>query len=81
MLSLAGDDRGKSYWIGRERASFKLAQSAASSEASLIHYDLAGRYSAKASSAETEAIDLASSLPRALNPARQVLKSGSVDDA
>ena len=36
----------------------KLAQNAASSEARLAHYDLAGRYSLKAMSAETLATDL-----------------------
>ena len=54
----------KAYWLGRKRASLKLAQNAASAEARLAHYDLAGRYSLKAMSAETQAIDLANSLPR-----------------
>jgi hypothetical protein len=53
----------KAHWLGRKRASLKLAQSAAGSEARLIHYDLAGRYSLKAVSAETQAIDLAAALP------------------
>jgi hypothetical protein len=53
----------KAYWLGRKRASLKLAQGASSSEARLVHYDLAGRYSLKAMSAETMAIDLAASLP------------------
>jgi len=53
----------KAYWLSRKRASLKSAQNAASSEARLIHYDLAGRYSLKAMSAETQAIDLADSLP------------------
>jgi hypothetical protein len=53
----------KAYWLSRKRASLKLARNAASSEARLIHYDLAGRYSLKAMSAETLAIDLADSLP------------------
>ena len=38
----------KAYWLSRKRASLKLAQNAASSEARLVHYDLAGRYSLKA---------------------------------
>ena len=64
MLSLAGRlIMEKAYWLGRKRASLKLAQNAASSEARLVHYDLAGRYSLKAMSAETQAIDLADSLP------------------
>ena len=53
----------RAYWIGRKRASLKLARNAASSEARLIHYDLAGRYGLNAVSAETQLIDLADSLP------------------
>jgi hypothetical protein len=44
----------------------KLAQDAASSAARLIHYDLAGRYSVNAASAESLTIDLAESLPPAI---------------
>ena len=46
----------------RKRATLKLARSAASSEARSVHYDLAGGYGVKASSIETQAIDLADSL-------------------
>ena len=53
----------KAYWINRKRASIKAAQGATSSQARLIHYDLAGRYSVNARSAETQAIDLANALP------------------
>lgn len=53
----------KAYWLSRKKESLKLAQGAASSEARLVHYDLAGRYSLKAMSANTLAIDLADSLP------------------
>jgi hypothetical protein len=53
----------KAYWLGRKRASLKLAQNVVSSEARLVHYDLAGRYSLKAMSPETLAIDLPGSLP------------------
>ena len=53
----------KAYWLSRKRASLKLAKNAAGSEARLIHYDLAGRYALNASSIETQAIDLADSLP------------------
>lgn len=53
----------KAYWLSRKRASLKLAQNAVSSQARLVHYDLAGRYSLRAISAETLAIDLADSLP------------------
>lgn len=53
----------KAYWLKRKRASLRLAHSATSSEARLVHFDLAGRYSLKAVSVETQAIDLADSLP------------------
>ena len=53
----------KAYWLVRKRASLKLAREAATSEARLVHYDLAGRYSLSAHSAETLAIDLADALP------------------
>jgi hypothetical protein len=53
----------KTYWINRKRASLKAARSASGPEARLIHYDLAGRYSVQAMSAEALAIDLADSLP------------------
>lgn len=71
----------KAYWLGRKRASLKLAQNAASSEARLVHYDLAGRYSVKASSAETQANDLASALPCSIYPARSGQGHEGVDDA
>ncbi|MBA3240872.1 MAG: hypothetical protein H0T60_06560 [Acidobacteria bacterium] len=53
----------KAYWLSRKRASLKLAQNAAGSEARLIHYDLAGRYAVNAASVEASAVDLADSLP------------------
>ena len=56
----------KAYWLSRKRASLKLAQNAATSEARLVHYDLAGRYSVKANSAETAAMDLADAVPSAI---------------
>ena len=46
----------KFYWLGRKRASLKAAKTAVSAEARLIHYDLAGRYSLNAMSAETRAL-------------------------
>ena len=38
----------KTYWLGRKRAAMAMARNAACSEARLIHYELAGRYSIKA---------------------------------
>ena len=48
----------KAYWLSRQRASLKLAKSAANAESRLAHYDLAGRYGVKALSAETLASDV-----------------------
>ncbi len=61
----------QAYWLGRKRASLKLAKNADSSEARLAHYDLAGRYSLKAMSAETLAIDLADALPPRIHSNRR----------
>ncbi|MEA2998902.1 MAG: hypothetical protein QOH04_3241 [Sphingomonadales bacterium] len=33
------------YWIGRKHSAMGMARDAATAEARLIHYDLAGRYS------------------------------------
>lgn len=52
----------QAYWLGRKRTSLKMAQNAESSQAKMIHYDLAGRYSLKASSAKVEELDLASAM-------------------
>lgn len=38
----------KEYWIGRKRSAMSMARSASSSEARLIHYELAGRHSIRA---------------------------------
>jgi hypothetical protein len=36
------------YWIGRKRAAMTMARAATTSEARLIHYELAGHYSVRA---------------------------------
>jgi hypothetical protein len=36
------------YWIGRKRAAMVMARAATTSEARLIHYELAGHYSVRA---------------------------------
>ncbi len=66
----------QAYWLGRKRASLRMAQNAAGCEARLVHYDLARRYSVKAMSAETQAIDLANAVPCSL-----YLHNESADDA
>lgn len=67
----------KAYWLGRERASLRSAQNAAGSEARLVHYDLAGRYSLKAMAAET----LADILPPPIFSRRIKPASRDIDDA
>lgn len=71
----------KAYWLGRKRASLKLARSAASSQARLAHYDLAGRYSVKAMSAETQATDLANAVPPSIKPSNSASDDEGDDDA
>jgi hypothetical protein len=66
----------KAYWLGRKRASLKLARNAAGSESRLIHYDMAGRYGLNAASEQTQRIDLAASLPASSDGTR----SGRPDD-
>lgn len=38
----------KEYWLGRKSESAEMARSATCAEARLIHFELAGRYSARA---------------------------------
>jgi hypothetical protein len=40
----------RAYWIGRMNAAMTMARGAATAEARLTHYELAGRYSIKAAS-------------------------------
>ena len=68
------------YWLKRERASLRMARNASSSEARLIHYDLAGRYSLKAMSAEVSAVDLAASLPPRIFPNSPRAALGAADN-
>ena len=70
----------QAYWLGRKRASLRMARDAVSSEARLVHYDLAGRYSVKAMSAETQAADLARAIPRSVNQASDA-EDENADDA
>jgi hypothetical protein len=71
----------KAYWLSRKRASLKLARNAATSEARLIHYDLAGRYAVKAASVEARAIDLADALPPVIYASRTGAVCMKADDA
>jgi hypothetical protein len=45
------DTMEQAHWLGRKRASMAMAEKAASSEARLIHYKLAGLYRVKAAKA------------------------------
>jgi len=56
----------QAYWLSRKRASVQMARNATNSEARLVHYDLAGRYSLKAMSAGSVTRDLADILPPAI---------------
>ena len=71
----------KAYWLGRKRASLKMAKNAVGCEARLIHYDLAGRYALKAMSSETQATDLASAVPGAIYQACPSPDQDGPDDA
>jgi hypothetical protein len=71
----------KGYWLGRKRASLEAAQDAVSAEARLIHYDLAGRYSLNAMSAETQVIDLADALPPPIHASRTYKARRAPSDA
>ena len=42
----------RAYWLTRKRASMSMARGAATASSRLIHYELAGRYSVKAATAE-----------------------------
>ena len=48
LAQLAVISMEQKYWIGRKRSAMARAREALSSEARLIHYELAGRYSIKA---------------------------------
>ena len=53
----------KTYWLGRKRATLRLAREATSSDARLIYYDLARRYGLKALTAEMRVAGRADKLP------------------
>jgi hypothetical protein len=71
----------KAYWLSRKRASLELAEAAAGSEARLAHYDLAGRYSLKAMTADKSAVALEDSLPPPIYAERAAPADGDSDEA
>ena len=70
----------KAYWLSRKTATMNLARNAANSEARLVHYELAGRYSLKAALAEDLAAISADALPSAISGSGRAPIEGS-DDA
>jgi hypothetical protein len=60
----------KAYYSSRKRASLELAREAASAEARLIHYDLAGRYGLKAMLLQSFTVELVDSLPPSIYAGR-----------
>jgi hypothetical protein len=48
----------QAHWLSRKRASMAMAEKAVSSEARLIHYELAGLYSIKAANARSPQLHL-----------------------
>jgi hypothetical protein len=60
------------YWLSRKRQSVQMARDATNSEARLVHYDLAGRYSLKAMLAEFLGSDLADILPPPIMANRRI---------
>jgi hypothetical protein len=71
----------EAYWLSRTGASLEQARNAATSEARLVHYDLAGRYSLKAMSAQAPARGLADVLPPAIYSSRVKRTSRNIDHA
>ena len=71
----------EAYWLSRTEASLEQARNAAISEARLVHYDLAGRYSLKAMSAQMPPIGLAHALPPAICANRVKSASRDIPDA
>jgi len=71
----------KVYWLGRKRATLRLARESTSSEAKLAYYDLAGRYGLKALFAQSQTTDLADRLPPRLYAGRsRSTVQGASDD-
>lgn len=68
------------YWLSRKRQSVQMARDATNSEARLVHYDLAGRYSLKAMSAEILGSDLADILPPPIMANRRIGTLRRVDN-
>jgi hypothetical protein len=69
----------QAHWLNRKRASIKMAEKAASAEARLIHYELAGRYSVKASNAARPQLHLQDAPPMTAYSDREVLGTASGD--
>jgi len=53
----------RAHWLSRKRTSIAMAEKAVSSEARLIHYELAGRYGVKAANAPRSQLHLEDAPP------------------
>lgn len=69
----------QAHWLNRKRASIKMAEKAASAEARLIHYELAGRYSVKASDAGSPQLHLEDAPPMTAYAERKLIGPASGD--
>jgi hypothetical protein len=65
VLPLAGkvNMMEQAHWLSRKRASMAMAEKAISSDARLIHYELAGLYSIKAANASGPQLHLEDAPP------------------
>jgi hypothetical protein len=63
----------QAHWLNRKRASIGMAEKAASAEARLIHYELAGRYSVKAVDAAKPQLHLQDAPPITAYAERKLL--------
>jgi hypothetical protein len=71
----------EAYWLGRTGTSLEQARNAATSEARLVHYEFAGRYSLKAMSAEMPPVGVEDALPPAICASRVKPASQGTHDA
>ena len=58
----------KEFWLKRQRESVEMAEAATSSEARLIHLDLAGRYSIEAATVNVKANSASRATPSGHEP-------------
>jgi hypothetical protein len=69
----------RAHWLSRKRASMGMAESAVSSRARLVHYELAGLYSVKAASAARPELHLEDEPPPVVNGERTDVRSSPAE--